>query len=298
MNKVVITGGSGLLAINWADVIHDEYLVTLILHTRSISIPGINVEKISIDSIDSIEKMVERCKPDIIINAAGITNVEECEKNPELAKKVNVDIAKNLAIVSNKYKIKFVQISTDHLFSGERQMMSEVDLVSPKNIYALTKYEAETKVQESCPDALIIRTNFYGWGSSYRKSFSDYIIDSLRLGKEITLFDDVFFTPIFIKNLVLSVHNLINLEKRGVFNIAGDKRVTKFYFGKKIAEIFKLDSNLIRLGYLKNRQDLINRPFDMSLSNNKISHALGNKVGAFDEGIMTLKKLENNRIVL
>ena len=65
-------------------------------------------------------------------------------------------------------------------------------------MYAATKVQAETRVLENYSKALIIRTNFYGWGTSYRKSFSDYIIESLRKKQLITLFDDVYYR-MFIK---------------------------------------------------------------------------------------------------
>ena len=79
-----------------------------------------------------------------------------------------------------------------------------------------TKAESEITVLENHKEALIIRTNFYGWGLSYRKSFSDMIIGELRKGKRIKLFEDVFYTPILIDTLVKIVHSMINLREYGI----------------------------------------------------------------------------------
>ncbi len=287
--KVLITGGSGLLATNWAISIRDKFLVVLSLHNRVIYIPGIDFDIIPLYSVNAITKAFLKHKPDIVINTAGLTNVESCEKYPKLAKEVNTDTAENIAIVCNKLNIKLVHISTDHLFSGKRRMMTENDCTNPQNMYAITKYEAELKVQDNCQNALIIRTNFYGWGPKYRSSFSDIIINSLQSEKKIILFNDVFYTPILIETLVLAVHELLDMKESGVFNIVSGKRISKFEFGVKIAKCFSFNLSLIERGYLKDNIKLVNRPPDMSLSNKKVCKKLGRGMATIEEDICKLK---------
>ncbi|NBP06440.1 MAG: SDR family NAD(P)-dependent oxidoreductase, partial [Bacteroidetes bacterium] len=129
-----------------------------------------------------------------------------------------------------------MHISTDHLFSGDNALVDESFPVSPINIYGLTKAEAELRVLEENPEALVIRTNFYGWGTSYRQSFSDFIIRTLRAGRKLELFEDVFFTPILAEVVAQTICDLMAKNAKGIFNIVGSQRLSKFDFGLRVAK--------------------------------------------------------------
>ena len=96
--RILIIGGSGLLGVNWAFFARDEYHVVLALHQREISLKNVQTCHIALDSMDDIVRQIQAIKPDVIINAAGMTNVEKCESDPNLAKVLNVDFAGNLAL--------------------------------------------------------------------------------------------------------------------------------------------------------------------------------------------------------
>ena len=181
--KVLITGGSGLLATNWALSIRDKCAVTLALHQRKISLQGVNAKVIVLSSLEECLSVLDEYQPDIVIHTAGLTNIEQCEENLSLAQNINVDLAKNIATACNNHNIKLIHVSTDHLFTGEQKLSTEESEPSPINNYAKTKLNGEQQVQKYCPDALIVRTNFFGWGTTYRQSFSDFILNDLRGGK-------------------------------------------------------------------------------------------------------------------
>jgi UDP-4-amino-4,6-dideoxy-N-acetyl-beta-L-altrosamine transaminase/dTDP-4-dehydrorhamnose reductase len=293
--KVLITGGSGLLATNWALSIRDNYLVTLILHNRNISISGVVSEFALLGSKEDCYLVLSKYKPDIVINTAGLTDIDQCEKNINLANKVNIELAQNIAIACNELNIKLVHISTDHLFSGENGMTSEDNDINPVNNYAITKAQGELKVQESCKDALIIRTNFFGCGPRYRQSFSDFILNNLKKNKTIELFQDIFFTPILINDLSDKVHQLININSIGIFNVVGDERLSKYEFGIRVARCFKLDTDLISAINTKDRRQLTKRPKDMSLSNRKLCRVLQCKLPTLDAQLQMLKHQEREK---
>jgi dTDP-4-dehydrorhamnose reductase len=278
MANILITGGSGLLAVNWARQVSHIHRVTLGLHQRKVNLPRVNNIFLNLESADDIRKVLDDSLIDIVIHTAAISNIELCESQPTLAQHVNVQLTKNIALASKMHGAKLIHISTDHLYDGLSEMRSEEDLVSPLNVYGKTKAESENIVSDLCPSALIIRTNFYGRGTSYRKSFSDQIIASLLAGVKIYLFDDVFYTPILINVLVDAVHQLIKTHA-GVFNIVSDQRLSKYDFGMLVAEEFNLDSSLIYRSQLRNRTDLIKRPLDMSLSSKKANKALAIQLG-------------------
>jgi perosamine synthetase len=290
--KILITGGSGLLAVNWALSIRDKCSVVLLLHHKKISISGIDTEVTSLNSLDQCCTIIKKHKPDLVIHTAGLTNVEMCEQDPKLAHKVNVDLAENIAVACNELNIKLVHISTDHLFSGENQMSSEDSCIEPVNNYAKTKHQGELKVQERCKNALIVRTNFFGWGTKYRQSLSDFILNRLRNNKPVELFKDVFFTPILIDELVKKVNQLIDLDVSGIFNVVGKERLSKFDFGVKLAERFKLNLDLINGISIDDKSKLTKRPRDMSLSNAKLGKVLQSEISSFDEQLHNLKEQE------
>lgn len=290
--RVLITGGSGLLALNWALAIRDDQAAILGLHRRSVALGGIERHVLDLESVEQLDRTLEYLRPDIVIHTAGMTSVERCEAEPQLAQYVNTDLAENVAQACARADVALAHISTDHLFPGTGVLVAETEPVSPVNAYGRTKALAEERVLKAYPRALVIRTNFFGWGTIYRQSFSDYVIDGLRTGRELTLFGDVFYTPILAEAVALAVHELIDRKASGIFNVVGDDRISKYDFGLRLAERFGLDSRLIKQGGIADRASMVQRPLDMSLSNRKTSDVLGRRLGGVVEHIARLHQQE------
>jgi len=286
--NILITGGAGLLALNWGLTLRDDYNINLVMHSRKIQLPGTTSIYFSLDSLEEIQMNIEKIKPKVVIHAAGLTSVEICEINPDLAHHTNVTLAENIAKVCSKLNITLVHISTDHLFSGDEQLVKEEHPTEPQNVYAKTKTEAELHVLNSYPESLVVRTNFYGWGTTYRRSFSDMIINSLNKGESLSLFHDVFYTPVYTGVLIQAVHDLLKVNATGIYHVVGDERLSKYQFGKKIAKQFGLDDSLIVKGSFAEQPNLIHRPYDMSISNKKVCELLGRSLGNVDENIHML----------
>tara|TARA_B110000902_G_C14275985_1_gene574940 strand:+ start:427 stop:1350 length:924 start_codon:yes stop_codon:yes gene_type:complete len=274
MLKILITGGSGLLALNWACFARDTFEVILALHERNARLDKVKSVFMSLDSEESILKVLNETSPDIVIHTAGFTNVDACEQDPELANHVNYELAKNVASACVKANVKMVHISTDHLFSGDVAYVKESDVTQTINLYAASKLKGELVVRALNPEALVVRTNFFGWGHQFRLSFSDWIYNNINNGKAITLFDDVYYTPILIDTLATYVHQLLALNANGVFNISSDERMSKYTFGMLLCEKFGLPSNLITKGSVSSLELLAPRPNDMSLGNQKLKQKL------------------------
>ena len=290
--KVIITGGAGLLGLNWGYHIRDRYEPVLGIHSRHIRPEGITTQQFNLDSPGKFLADVKPFEPAVIIHAAGLTSIEECEADPGLAWKVNVELSRHVCEACRELDIPMVHISTDNLFDGTSPMVGEEHDVHPVNIYGKTKAEAERVIQETNDDVIIVRTNFYGWGPAYKPSFSDTIIRTLRQGRELSLFEDVFYTPILISDLVSATHELLDKGQSGVFHVVGDERLSKLAFGHRVAEIFGLDASRIRPGRLKDMSNLTSRPYDMSMSNEKVRGTLGRSIGTVTEQLERLRKQE------
>ncbi len=290
--SIFLTGGSGLLAVNWFYSKRNDYSVYLGLNERKINPQGGHVLPIEFSSINALFKQLEAIRPTAIIHTAGLTSVEKCENNPELAYHINVELTSRVAHVAKNLDIPLVHISTDHLFEGKDSMLSEEVSTHAINVYGQTKALAEKAVEQINPDALLIRTNFYAWGTSYRKSFSDQIIQSLRDKQTLSLFDDVHYTPILAEKLIQTVHDLLDKKARGIFHVVSDDRISKYEFGMLLAEEFGLDKSFIQKSSLRSKSNLVKRPADMSLSNQKVRDLLGRNLGTVKQHVSQLYQQE------
>lgn len=292
--KIIITGASGLLG-RYATLFFNNLNFETVLFSNSYKIinPNLHAYSFNLMDINTLEKIIANEKPDYIFHTAGITDIERCENDEANATSVNVDVLKNICDLCIKYRIFLVYISTDHLYQGNEDIYTELSPKSPINTYAKTKSLAEDYLIKSFSNYLIIRTNFFGWGSARRKSFTDYIIDNLRLGSNINLFDDVFFTPILIDKLLLYISNLLEKNANGIFNISSSNKISKYAFGMKLCDIFSLDKNLINKSSIKDHKHLVNRPLNMSLSNDKLINFLDIELPNLEEQFKLLKYSEN-----
>ncbi len=290
--KVVITGGTGLLASNIAYYKKIDWEILLLTRNHTLFSDGIQIAKADLMDKESTARLIENFAPNMMIHTAGLANVEECEENFYKAYLANVVITKNISEICQSLSIPMVHISTDHFANEDKETSSEQDIGHTKNHYAETKLLAESTILNHHERALIIRTNFFGWGHRGRTSFSDFIIENLRNNKPITLFDDVYYTPVFIDDLTDSIEKLMEKGCRGIFNICSNKKITKYEFGMAIAEIFELDAGLIHRGNLRD-QKMTKRPFNMALSNHKLVEHLGKDFDFdFRQSIKKLKDVE------
>tara|TARA_B000000475_G_scaffold247612_1_gene222049 strand:- start:399 stop:1310 length:912 start_codon:yes stop_codon:yes gene_type:complete len=296
MLKIFITGASGLLGSNFIHQSSSKNKILIHQNQRKIRNNEFITFKFDISKRSVIRDTLIKNTPDVIINSCGITDIDKCNKNPDLANYINAKIPQNLAYVASDLGIKFVQISTDHLFDGTTSFVSEEAALKPLNSYASSKALAEELVVKVNSDALIIRCNFFGWGPIYRASFSDFIYYNLVKGKKINLANDYFYTPISTYKLNETIHELIKKNASGIFNVVGSDRVSKLDFGLELSDIFKLDRKLIRSVNWNDLKMKTIRPVDMSLSDKKIKTFLGKNLGSTQKNIEHLKNQFNSNL--
>ena len=276
MKNILITGGTGLFGLNFYKQFHQKYNIFLIGNQKR----KIFNTKIYYTNLFDTKKVVFFCKKnkiDTIIHAAAMTSIEDCQKYKKKCFKINVILTKLLNKLCSMKKIKFIFISTDQVFNKNKSFKGELLKSNPCNYYGYTKSAAEKAVLNDNLDSLVIRTNFFGYGTKYRKSFSDWIIFNIKKNIKINVFDDIYFNPLYLKNLNIYLINLIKLKSKGIFNLVSDEKISKFEFAIKIASVFKLNNKfIIKSKFLLNK-NLVKRPRDMTLSNKKLKKKLGLK---------------------
>lgn len=292
--RVLITGGSGLLALNWACAIRDRHEVVLGIHRRKVALRGTVCVALDLEDAGALAVNMQRLAPDVVVHTAGLTSVDDCERDPALAHHVNADLAAAVAHAAALSGARLVHISTDHLFAGTRSLYSEDAPPEPLNAYARSKLHAESRVAAASPQALIVRTNFFGWGHRYRRSFSDWVYYELHAGRTLTLFDDVFVTPILADALALTCHRLLEDGATGIYNVTGDERISKYDFGDALADVFGFPKALLRRGKIAASQLSALRPPDMSLDNARTRARLGTSLGNLADHLRTLRQQDSD----
>lgn len=161
-NTILITGASGLLGHHLSRFfLENGNKVIALRKTHSLGIIGLDEIEIDLLDFNTVKNLLTKIGPDYIIHCAGLTNVDDCEKNESLAKKIHIDVSQIIAQTASRINSKMIHISTDHLWDGTMQMVTEDVPVCPLNVYGKTKAESERAVLAVNSEALILRTNFF-----------------------------------------------------------------------------------------------------------------------------------------
>ena len=299
--RILFTGGSSLLAQAWIKINNSKDTFVLGQHKREIVSNKHEVVQLAYSEPSILKEQIKSLNIDVIINCIGLTNVESCEKNSKEANFLNIQLPSLISSIASDLNLKFVHISTDQLYEGDTPYYNEEAPVAPLNIYAKTKYEGEKQILKSNSKALVVRTNFFGFGPNYKPSFSDYILNNLKKGKISNLFEDVFFTPISVKTLSQQIGLLLANNKSGIYNISSNERISKYHFGLTIAKFSGYSSQLIQPISIESLPELVLRPKDMSLSNHKYTGTLNIKLPSIDiqveEMLNSQEEISEKRII-
>ena len=291
--RLFLSGISGLLGLNAAFQWRDRFTISGAYRSQPIAIPDVEAVALDLEDPASVHAAVERFKPDVIVHTAALTDVDRCEREPALANRLNCDVARTVAHAAQATGARFVHLSTDHLFGGDHSFYGEADEARPVNVYARTKLEAERVVQHMCPDALIVRTNFVGWGTSRRLSTIDRVLAGLSGSAPLRLFTDVFTTPIAINDLLDCLVELIERRVTGVLNVAGAERISRYEFGLNTARVFGHATGQIEPSTMESLRLTARRPRDMSLSTERVSELLGHRMPDAGDCLRRLKQLHD-----
>lgn len=293
MRNILFFGGASLLSNIWSKYWRDRYNIIIAVNKRKINIDGTKTIQLPKDIYD-IESIIQEHDIDLLINCAGLTGVEDCERSPDKAYELNGYLPGKLGEITFNNNVKLIHISTDHLFDGKAYKYNEDSDVNPLNVYAKSKYVGEQEVLKNNKKALVIRTNFFGNGPDYKFSFSDKIINSLVNKNKLYLFDNVYYTPIHVKELANLTLQLLKKDGIGTYNISSNERITKYDFGVRVAKKLNLDEDLIIPIKIEKKKNLVIRPKDMSLDNKKLTLKLENNVNSLDEQLSEL--IKNSKI--
>lgn len=272
--RILVTGASGLLGAHLAELLSRRHAVTGVDRHPWWGNRPIPVVNGDLTDPGFARKAAQEAAPEAVVHCAALVDVELCEREPARARAMNVEATRLLAEAAGP-KCLFIYISTDAVFSGGKSLWKEEDAPAPLSVYARSKLEGERAAREAAPRHLVVRTNFYGWGSGRKPTFGEWMYDSLEKGKPITLFSDVHFTPIYVGDLAERIALLVSADKTGLYHLGGAERVSKAEFGLKMAELAGFPAPQVRIGSVEESPLKAPRAKDSSLDSSRFVRETG-----------------------
>jgi len=231
MQKVLILGGTGMLGVNLASFLKalGEYEVFVHGSKNANGLGG------DLTQLKYVQELIQPGSFDLIVNLVALTNVDECERNPQSAYLLNVKVVENIvACLQGNQETHLIQVSTDQVYDGKTELNSE-ERVCLTNYYAFSKYAGE--IAASKAGSTTLRTNFFGRSNhSVRTSFTDWLYTSTKSGQSINLFSDVIFSPLHISTLCRCIESVMRKKIPGCFNVGSRGGLSKADFAIAFAK--------------------------------------------------------------
>jgi len=277
MTKILLVGCNGLLGQNLlrtrpagAWEIHGSGMEPAAVLPQSLA----SYRRTDIGKREELEAALRAIDPDWIFNAAAITDVDLCEREPALAGLINRDAVGWMAAFGKP----LVHVSTDYIFDGEAGPYSEDAPARPISVYGSTKLESEALVLGASPRSLVARTmTLWGQGQGMKTSFVDFVRNSLAAGKTIRIVTDQVGNPTLAEDLALAIWKLVAGGRSGVYHVVGSERNSRFDWARAIAAHYGLDASLIQPCLTADLKQAARRPLNSGLRIDKLIRDTGFK---------------------
>ena len=247
---LLITGGNGLLGTKLIELCLRSGRARPVSASRQPCSNGFlgafDFFQVDVAEARATTELLERVRPRRVVHTAAMTDVDGCERAPEAAWRANVEGAASVARACRAVGAHLVHLSTEYVFDGRAGPYSEDDPTNPISVYGRTKLESEMIVRELCPSAAIARTTvLYGYASNARPNFVTWLIGQLRTGRTVRVVDDQIGSPTLADNLAEMCLALALGGASGVYHTVGADRLDRHAFARIVAEVFRLDAELI-----------------------------------------------------
>jgi dTDP-4-dehydrorhamnose reductase len=270
--KVLITGSSGLLGSNLKVNLEKSFDVVGVARNH---VPNFVDYPIDITNYKSLKDLLLQLKPEIVIHSAAIASHLLCDKEPEFAKKINFESTKNLVHITEEVGSKFIFISSDAVFKGDKEWYEESDETDPFSYYGELKVLAEQEVQKATENFIILRGSFFGNSLEGNKSIFEFFYNNLLSNNSVNGYTDIISNSLDVINFSKIVKALIDSEAKGLFHYGSSDKHSKYELGATIAKVAGLDINLINPLKSSDAGDPYFVARDLSLKTQKISKVEG-----------------------
>ncbi|MEQ9120340.1 NAD(P)-dependent oxidoreductase [Fulvivirga sp.] len=291
--RILITGSNGLLGQKLIKLLCDEEVEVIATSRGSNRLPNdgqYQYESLDIVNQQQVLDVVSKYKPDVIINTAAMTNVDQCETEKEACWELNVNAVKYLIEACEVTGTHLLHISTDFIFDGSHGPLTEEEAPNPISYYGESKLAAEKLVIESKIKWSIARTVLV-YGIAHDMSRSNIVLwvkNSLEAGKAINVVNDQWRTPTLAEDLAMGCYLIASQSATGIYNISGEELMTPYDIAIKTAEYFQLNKSLISETDGSKFSQPAKRPPKTGFIIDKAKTKLGYSPKSFEEGLRVL----------
>lgn len=298
MRKLAITGGGGFIAGSVIQQAPAEWEIHALSGKPSLAQrSGLVWHTLDLRRPADVRAALTEIAPDVVIHAAAIADIDFCEREPETARMVNVDLTAAVAESCRAQGGRLIFLSTDSLFDGQKGNYDESEKPSPVNEYARTKALGEALVS-AVADLVIARVavvmgfGLLGGGNS----FLERTVPMFREGRTIYVPEEEIRTPIDVVTLGRALLELAAGEHRGTIHLAGNEALNRVVLTRRLAERLGFSPD----GVVPRRPEEIAgraaRPRDVSLNNALSRRLLETPMRDFDASIDLILEVSGDRL--
>ena len=241
----------------------------------------------------AVGRLLHQVLPDWVVNCAALADVDVCERDPELADRLNHQLPGALVSASNEVGSRLLHVSTDAVFDGRQGGYSEQDAPCPISAYGRSKLRGEDAVLAAPGRNLVVRVNFFGWSPSGRRSLAEFFVNSLRKGSHLRGFTDVKVSTVLVTHLCDTLLSMVSAGLCGLYHVAGPQPVSKYDLGVGLAREFGLDEGLIAPASVTDSGLRAARGTDLSLDSGKLAREVGPLPPWYD-GVHVMREQEDS----
>ena len=243
---------------------------------------GLTRQDCDLTNLDQIKQVIDHHQPDLIINPAAYTKVDQAEDEPELAFKINRDAPKVMAEKAREYNIPLIHFSTDYVFNGEKKgAYEESDLTHPLGIYGQSKCAGEEAIQEVGGLTYIFRTSW-----AYSTIGHNFYLTIKQLSSErdeLKVVADQIGVPTsnqFIAEQIKHIIPQLHENNTGIYHLVPDGSCSWYEFAKQIIKQVNPQFNLENLHPITTFEftTKTQRPKNSILNNVKIKQTFNLKI--------------------
>lgn len=293
MEKLIITGVNGLLGQKLLEQAHNSYTILGIdLHEAPFNKKcKFEYHQLDLTKRRPLRDLIVSFEPNIIINTAAMTDVDGCETQKEQCWKINVEAVENLIYAVRNTETKIVQLSSDYVFDGKNGPYSETSVPKPLGYYGKSKLASENFLIAAGVEHAIVRTMvLYGYGIEIRPNFVTWLIEKLKNDESVKIVSDQFGSPTLADDLAHAILQIIERKKWDLFHISGSELIDRYNLALKIADVFKLNNNLIAPITTPELNQPAPRPLKSGFILDKAKAELGIEMSNVEDGLKILKK--------
>lgn len=226
--RVLVTGACGMLGRQLCSILAKNHQV---IPTDILP----ECEQLNIADPDNVFDTIKRLKPEMVIHCAAMTDVDGCERNPDMAFKLNGVGTWALACACASINCAMAYVCTDYVFDGEKGIpYTEFDNTNPISVYGASKLAGEQAVREICPKHYVVRTSWLF--APHGKNFPISILKASETRKELKVVADQFGSPTYVPDLAAFLASLVGSPLYGVYHFTNSGSCSWFDFAKNILE--------------------------------------------------------------